>query len=450
MTRPNILFITTHDTGRHFGCYGNPTVNSPAVDRLAAEGVRFSNCFCAAPKCSPSRAAMMTGRWPQANGVLGLTHAPHWWEYNPDERHLAAVLREAGYATHLFHFQHETEDLSRLGFDEFHAMPAPHGSDEMPEPYVHRPAAEVAAEFAAFCGRPQPRPFFVQVGFFETHNPLPFGGNTGDDSCGVTVPAYWADTAPTREFFRMLQGAVRQVDAAVGVMIEALAANGLDDNTLVVFTVDHGLSYARAKGTLYDKGLEVALVMRWPCGGVRGGRICDRLLSNIDVFPTVLELAGIPVPANVHGIGSAESARGEEPRRPPRDAVFGLYQCGPVHRCIRTARHKLIVSFSGHRLYDVPVDPKQARTQAGPAVELHDLETDPMETHNLAGVPEHAGTRQALLGRLIEHLRVLNDPILTGPIPDPYYLRAVRELGLPAGAGKATAPSPQPQPQGRN
>ena len=106
--RPNILLITCHDLGRFLGCYGIAPVDTPALDRLAAEGVRFTRAFCTAPQCSPSRASLFTGRYPHSNGVLGLTHANFAWDLGPSERHLGQILRDAGYATALMGVQHES------------------------------------------------------------------------------------------------------------------------------------------------------------------------------------------------------------------------------------------------------------------------------------------------------------------------------------------------------
>ncbi|MBO0702917.1 MAG: sulfatase-like hydrolase/transferase, partial [Candidatus Dormibacteraeota bacterium] len=118
---PHILSITCHDLGRHLGCYGIESVHSPSLDRLAAGGARFDNAFCAAPQCSPSRAALATGRHPHSNGVMGLTHGGFAWDLSAGERPVATLLAEAGYSTHLFGLQHITRHLDRLGFGDVHA-----------------------------------------------------------------------------------------------------------------------------------------------------------------------------------------------------------------------------------------------------------------------------------------------------------------------------------------
>src|SRR5438034_9793638 len=115
MANTSVLFFTCHDLGQHLGCYGQKTVNSPALDGLALAGVRFEKSFCTAPQCSPSRASLHTGRYPHATGVLGLAHPPFGWRLAPTERHLAQLLAEAGYATELVGMQHLIEPGSASG-----------------------------------------------------------------------------------------------------------------------------------------------------------------------------------------------------------------------------------------------------------------------------------------------------------------------------------------------
>jgi len=181
---PNVLLITSHDTGRHLGCYGVSSVHTPHLDRLAGEGCRFTRYFAAATVCSPSRGAMMTGRYPQRNGMIGLCHLPWGWNLNPGEKHLSHRMHEAGYYTALFGHQHETRDIdAELCFDE-------HGFHRDPATGEHLPCDQVAPAVGDFlAGRAGERqPFYLQVGFFETHQPYDFGGATADDEHGVVIP----------------------------------------------------------------------------------------------------------------------------------------------------------------------------------------------------------------------------------------------------------------------
>ena len=331
--RPNLLLITCHDLGRFLGCYGNETVQSPALDRLAAEGVRFAQTFCTAPQCSPSRASLFTGRYPHSNGVLGLTHAQFAWDLHPDERHLGRILREAGYTTALAGVHHESragtaaEITARCGMDEILAQ---HGM-ESTVPKLHGDRlTDAALGWLDRVGGGE-RPWYLQIGYHEPHRVaarartedgyMGFIGDylAPDEECGVAVPPYLQDTATAREELAELQGAVRALDAAVGRLLDGLRERGLAERTIVVFTTDHGLALPRAKCSLYDPGLETALLLRAPGVGVAGGRVLDPLMSNVDLLPTLLDLLSVPVPENVQGRsvapaltgGRVHSARGD-------------------------------------------------------------------------------------------------------------------------------------------
>lgn len=414
---PNILVITTHDTGRHLGCYGIREVASPHLDRLAGDGVRLSNYFATVPICCASRASMMTGRYPQSHGLMDLCFPPFDWALHDDEQHLSQILRDADYHTRLFGIQHEVQDLARLGFDA-----VPHGP--------RLPADRVAAEVAAFLQSPQARarPFYAQVGFFETHSPFTWGGAEPDDSHGVFVPPYVVPSEPILRMARELQGSIRKADAAVGVIRDALEAAGLAENTVLIVTTDHGIEFPRAKWTLYDPGIGIALIARWPGGGIRGGRVCSRLQSNVDFLPTVLELCGLPIAARVQGRSFAGALTGAgEP--PAREEIFALYAKTYQGRCLRTGRFKLIRNFATDRWYSKPVDiTNPADYWVHPTLELYDLQTDPHEFRNLAADPGHAEVRQALGRRLRQWLEEVADPILQGPLRAPFYERSRREL----------------------
>ena len=421
-TRPNVLLITSHDTGRHLGCYGVETVQTPHLDALAAEGVRFTNYFTAVPVCSPSRGVMLTGRYPQSNGLMGLTHAPWDWSLNQGERHLSHILRDAGYHTALCGLQHEASDTETLGFIETHAQ---RGADGRRADALT--VANATAEFLHERGQSQ-QPFYAQIGLFETHRPFDFGGVEPDDSLGVHVPPYLEPTAATVADLAHLQGAVRRVDEAVGLILEALNESGLADNTIVVFTVDHGIEFPRAKWFCYEAGIGIAFIVRWPGGEITGGRTCDLLLSNVDFLPTLLALIDVPTPDNVEGRSFAAAFRNAE-AAPTRDAIFGLFQSKEI-RYVRTDRYKLIRNFQARRLLPVPIDagnPPHLSTKfvKCPVVQLFDLERDPLELNNLADDAAHAEIFAELDGKLWQWLEQMDDPILSGPTPTPYYHEAI-------------------------
>ncbi len=179
--RLNILQITTHDSGRHFGCYGHRSVQTPVIDRVAADGVQFTNCFCTAPISSASRCSQLTGLYPQTHGLLDLTG--FGWQLNDDVLHASQIFKAAGYRTLLFGVQHEAADPTRLGFDV--AKPDPNNAEAV---------AESVTAFLRNDTRGQP-PFYAQIGFFETHTPFDHGSTAPDTERGVELFDLQADPA---------------------------------------------------------------------------------------------------------------------------------------------------------------------------------------------------------------------------------------------------------------
>jgi N-sulfoglucosamine sulfohydrolase len=429
MRQPNILFFTCHDLGRHLSCYGHATMRTPALQALADEGVRFDNVFCTAPQCSPSRASLHTGRYPHAAGVLGLAHSPFGWRLPPTERHLAQLLAEAGYATELVGMQHliERGRAEELGYER--VLPVAPAREEA------EAAAERLRELAA-----SERPFYLEVGFEEPHRPFDFGGARPDDNLGVEVPPYLPDGPGTQQDMAAFQGAVHAMDEAVGRVLAALDEAGLAQTTWVIFTSDHGIAMPRAKGMLYDPGIEVSLLMRWPepGAGLAGGAVVAQMLSNVDVVPTILEGLGLALPGNLHGRSFWPLLR-QSPYT-PRTEVFAektFHTYYEPMRCVRTPTHKYIVNFEVSTAVDVPADVRESPAYALLAqefdqvrdhVELYDLAADPWEQENLTGRPEVAGTEADLRGRLLQWMRETQDPLLEGPVASPYYHESIRRL----------------------
>ncbi len=424
-SRPNILLITCHDLGRQLGCYGRRAVRSPALDRLAAEGVLFANAFSVAPQCSPSRSALHTGKYPHANGMMGLAHCGFDWRLNQEEKHMAKLMRDHGYASVLVGVQHMTDNPLELGYEQ-----ATIGGDAVV-------TAEIAAaELSRLTA--DSRPFYLEVGFFEPHRPFHFGGAEPDDEQGIGVPGYLPDDGPVREDFAALQGAIRALDAGVGVIMDALRVLELEHNTWVIFTTDHGIAMPWAKCTLYDPGIEVALLMRWPAQGIEGGWCYDGLFSQVDVLPTLVEALGIPdcpkLQGSSHWPQLTHSQDSNEVREclAVRAAIFAektFHTHYEPMRSIRTATQKLIVNLESGSAIDVPLDIQRSQSYTTvlpgtliqrPMLELYVLAEDPMERNNVADLPIYTSVRKSLLRELRHWMEETGDPLLSGPIASPF------------------------------
>jgi len=455
--RPNLLLITCHDLGRFLGCYGNETVQSPALDRLAAEGVRFTQAFCTAPQCSPSRASLFTGRYPHSNGVMGLTHAQFAWDLHPDERHLGQILREAGYTTALAGVHHESRSgtaaavAARCGMDEIIAQ---HGMESIVPQLPGEGLTAAALGWLDRVGGGE-RPWYLQIGYHEPHRVAArartedgYMGFIGDSIApdaerGVAVPPYLRDTALARQELAELQGAVRTLDAAVGRLLVGLRERGLEERTIVLFTTDHGLALPRAKCSLYDPGLETALILRAPGMGLVGGRTLDTLTSNVDLLPTILDLLGVPIPERVQGRSVAPALSGAA--FTPRGAIFGemtYHDYYDPRRCVRTDRHKLIVNFTAApgfmdpsqswRPRTVTVEPPDPALAYHPLLELYDLADDRHEWRNLADDPGRATIRAELLAQLARWMGETGDPLLARAVTPPLHRMALDALSGPS------------------
>jgi N-sulfoglucosamine sulfohydrolase len=414
--RPNVLLLLCHDFGEYMGCYGHNTVNTPNLDKLATEGVRFTRSFCTAPQCSPSRSALHSGRYPHANGIVGLTHAGFACRYNEGERHVAQILSDGGYDTHLFGIQHVTnEPVSTIGFNHNYL--------------AARPAAELEKATCYWLTErsagADSEPWYAQVGFHEPHRVFDFGDVEPDESLGVYVPGWLPDTEAVRQDLAAFQGAAKEVDRAIGGILAALDESGMAENTLVIFTVDHGIAFPRAKCTLYDPGINVALMMRQP-GVTDVGVEIEHMVSNVDVLPTLLDLVGIEKSDNLQGRSFAPLLVGGEYE--PRSEVFAEKTYHTYYdpmRCIRTDRYKLICNFEFAPEVEFPTDMihgLSGRTildypDYHPPTELYDLDLDPLEQTNLSGDPAYGVVEANLRARLAAWMRSTDDPLLDGPIP---------------------------------
>ncbi len=435
-TRPNVLLIHCHDLGRYLGCYG-VDVETPAVDRLAADGALFENHFVTAPQCTPSRGSLMTGRYPHVNGLMGLAHTH--WELDEGERIVTHYLSDAGYETHLFGLQHISQDTDTLGYDHIHSE-----GNLYPgvSPSVHQAnrARNVSSVVASFLERGGfEDPFFASVGFFECHRVEEKTGRFGfdadhydaDDPDNVRPLPYLPDRRGVRRDLAEMRGMVTAIDDGVETIRAALEDAGLADETLVIFTTEHGLAFPRAKGSCYDAGLEAALVVSYP-GVIDGGDRYEELLSNVDVLPTLLELIGLEVPDDLDGQSFLPLATDGEYE--PHERLFAEMtwhdEYNPV-RAIRTERYKYVRNFwQLPRVYlardvfasEAGREVREAYTAPyRPYEELYDLRATPQEDENVALEPRYQDVRTELSRQLHEWMVETDDPLLEGPIAPGNY-----------------------------
>ena len=419
MAFPNIVYIICHDLGRCLSCYGRRPLDTPNLDRLAAEGVRFTHHFSTAPSCSPSRGSLMTGKYPHSNGLMGLV-GKNGWELPRSQKTLPQFLRQAGYTTYLCGLQHERqhtrEDVLSLGYD--HWISSRGG-------FLAETVAQGCVELLAKKVR---QPFFISVATAEAHRPFRSDSLASPDD--VYLPPYLPDDPVVRKEMAGFAQKVKQLDVAVGTILDALDSQALSDDTVVIFTTDHGIDMPRAKGTLYDPGIETVMIARWR-GTIESGRVSDALVSNVDLLPTLLDMLGVEYPSPVQGRSYWPVLAGGDFE--PRDAIFAekTHHChyDPM-RCIRTKRHKFIHNFGPLRQIEIPADCEmdtlssvpELYIQRRPLTELYDLISDPMETTNLSVNPEYAAVEEDLKNRLKQWMEATDDPLLRGTLPIPRFI----------------------------
>jgi N-sulfoglucosamine sulfohydrolase len=424
--KPNIIYLHSHDTGRWLSPYGF-AVATPNLRRLAEQGVLFRNAHCAAPVCSASRAALLTGQSPHRAGMLGLAHRGFRLE-NPD-RLMTHALRRAGYITAIAGLQHvlpydDPDWPGLLGYDQL--LNHPHGG------YPQLESVDSAA--VDFLKSPPSAPFFLDVGFFETHrhgNAL-FQANAAGpagDPRFVQPPAPLPDRPAVRADVADFADSAALLDGRIGRVLDALDASpGMAERTLVICTTDHGPAFPGMKCTLSDAGTGVMLIVRGP-GGFAGGLAIDAMVSHLDIFPAIRDLAGLDA-SGLEGQSLLPLVRRETTEI--HDELFGEMTFHVVYepqRSVRTQRWKYIRRFDDRRSAVAPnVDDGLTKSdllangwhrRPRPAEMLFDLILDPTESNNLVTDPAAESALTEMRRRLDEWMRQTADPLLRGPVPLP-------------------------------
>lgn len=415
----NILYVHSHDTGRYIQPYGH-AVRTPNLMQLAREGTLFRQAYAAAPTCSASRSAMLTGVEAHSCGMVGLAHRGFSLTESARARHLANVLHASGYETALCGVQHEIERgrEAEIGYEKVLAVPKGSATN------MDLARAHAAADFIRST---HDRPFFLSVGLNNTHREFPElteeAMESEDTNPNYVKPAFpFYDSPKNREDMARYNLSAHIVDDCVGILIAALKEAGRESDTVVMYTTDHGIAFPHCKCNLYDVGIGVSLMMRYPNNPSSGG-VVDALVSHLDVYPTLCELAGVEQPEGLAGRSLVPLLTQSATR--VRDAIFAevSYHAGyEPQRCVRTERYKLIRYYDDHD-GPVPVNIDDGATKSF-LVEhglldqkrerefLFDLYLDPVERVNRIADPAYAQVRQDLEQRLDVWMTETDDPLV--------------------------------------
>jgi N-sulfoglucosamine sulfohydrolase len=432
--------IVADDLSPDAGCYGNPVIKTPNLDKLAAEGTRFTHAFCTTASCSASRSVILTGLHNHANGQYGHQHSYHHFAAHDTVKSLPVLLTEAGYRT------------ARAG--KFHVAPDSVFRFDLTLPGNPRSPVEMANNCRDFIAATSDKPFFL---YFCTSDPHRGGGQAkelphqpdrfgnkpeGQSYPGITevkydpkqviVPPFLPDTPACRAELAQYYQSVSRMDQGLGRLVQLLKDAGKYEETLILFIADNGIAFPGAKTTLYDPGMRLPCIVRHPSAKKRS-LVSSALVSWVDLVPTILDYASAK-PAKVHGRSLLPVL--EEPEPKGWDEIYASHTFHEITmyypmRVVRTRQHKLIWNIAhplpfpfASDLWEAPtwqdVFKKGQDARYGqrtvkayiqrPRFELYDLQGDPHEVKNLADDAKHARLLDELKTKLKEFQKRTSDP----------------------------------------
>ena len=410
--RPNFVLIIADDMGwDDCGAYGHPTIRTPHIDRLAADGMRFTNAFLTTSSCSPSRASIITGRYPHNTDAEQLH-----WPLPAEQKTFVELLKNAGYWTAAVGKWHLGDAVK----DRFHhireadvsGFQLPAGTDKTKDAMVAKEKSGCEHWISTLRSRPKDKPFFLWLAALDPHRDYEMGiipkpHKTSD----VRIPPYLPDVLEVREELALYYDEIARLDGYVGDVLKEIKAQGIEEDTFVLFFSDNGRPFPRDKTTLYDGGIKTPWIARWP-GRLRPGTICTQLVSSVDIAPTILSLAGLDVPHSFQGYNFSPLLT--DPGTKIRDYVFAedhWHDYEDLGRAVRSMQYKYIRNDYPDLPATPPADVGRSRTfkamrrlrtqgkldknqmacfsKPRLAEELYDIVNDPYELHNLSDNPEY-------------------------------------------------------------
>ena len=398
--KPNFLWLSCEDISPDLSCYGSPNVNTPVLDSLAGQGVKFTNAFTVYPVCSPVRCGTITSMYPNSigGGHMRTNRRDYQCTPPPYVHCFTEYLRAAGYYC-------TNRDKTDYQFDSpVTAWDVDYGwgGDYLPP-----------EDIRDWRGREPGQPFFTVMNFGDTHESMIRNDENRvpvKDINKITIPPYHPDTPVVRRDWAIYYENIEKLDVWVGEQLARLEADGLADNTIVMFWGDHGAGMPRSKRWPYDSGTKIPLIVRWP-GVIEPGSVSDRLVNCIDFGPTLLSLAGVEIPQYIQG----KPFMGDQDKGEAKYVFTARDRMDEKDDMVRTARDKryhLIWNFMPEKPYAQIIDymekmptmqewrrlHKEGKLneiqelffrEKKPEFEFYDTEKDPWEVNNLADQPEY-------------------------------------------------------------
>ncbi len=427
--KPNVLLIILEDWGPYLGCYGLKEIYTPNLDKLASEGSLYKNCFSSGPVCSVGRSTLMVGLSQYT------THTQQHRTKNPKPnlpvgvKSIVDLFRDAGYFTALGCGYSRKVDLN-FTFNE-----------------------SVSYQGKDWLERKPGQPFYAHLTLMQTHRSWAGDAQRPIDPKSVTLPAWYPDTPLTRKDWALGLESAQTSDRDIGDIVARLKKEGVYDNTIIVITADHGVALPRGKQFIYDEGLQIPLIIRWP-SRLAAGRVSEELVSNLDIVPTILDLAGMPRPTYLQGRSLVDPGQKE-----PTYIFGGRDKMDDTHdasRTVRSREFRYILNLMPERAWcqfnsykersypglavmnvlhlqdKLPPEQDAFMKDKKPEEELFDIKIDPSEVHNLAADSKYAETLKEFRSQLAKWRVKVGDTGVTaafraGGWPGTYPTRSLDE-----------------------
>jgi N-sulfoglucosamine sulfohydrolase len=343
-TKPNIILIIGDDISwDDLGCYGNTSVHTPNIDKLAAEGLLFNNAFITSSSCSPSRCSIITGRYPHNTGAAELhTPLPAHLKFFPE------LLRDNGYFSALLAKWHEGESTERA-YDTLVT-----GTD-------HNGSGGEMQWINILRSRPKDKPFFLWLAPFDAHRPWSSDHMQHHHNPEkIQVPSTLVNDSTTRQDLASYYDEIARLDLYIGNLVSELETQGIADNTILIFLGDNGRAFPGSKTRLYDRGIKTPFIIKWK-NGIPDGQKTNALISSIDISATLLECAGISSPETVQGVSFRTLFK--MPNQKFRNYIFAehnWHDYSAYERCVRTDSFLYILNMKPAWDNGGPIDANQS------------------------------------------------------------------------------------------